>query len=445
MALWGGEENREEIGVNEIETRTMAKVMRRLVPFLILCYFAAYLDRVNVGFAALTTVPDLHLSKTAFGFGAGIFFLAYFVFEVPSNLALDRFGASRWIARIMVTWGILSGAMALVSGETSFYVVRTLLGAAEAGFFPGIIFYLTLWFPGVYRARIIAYFMAAIPLSSVIGAPVSGLILYADGALGLRGWQWLFIIEAVPAILLGFVCWFYLTDHPAHAVWLAPEERQWLVERMAAERRVREQARRYGVMEALVNPRVLAIALIYFGAVAVNYGLSFWLPQIVKAFGLNNAQTGFVTAIPYVIGTIGMVYWGRRSDRLGERKGHMAIALIAAAGGIAVSAVLSDPVAKMIALSVAGFGIFSCLPIFWTFPTAFLSGTAAASGIAVINSIGNLSGFAGPYVMGALRDYTGSFASGLFVIAGAAVVALIIVLLLPHDRALEEAPAAPAE
>jgi D-galactonate transporter len=445
MALWGGEENREEIGVNEIETRTMAKVMRRLVPFLILCYFAAYLDRVNVGFAALTMVPDLHLSKTAFGFGAGIFFLAYFVFEVPSNLALDRFGASRWIARIMVTWGILSGAMALVSGETSFYVVRTLLGAAEAGFFPGIIFYLTLWFPGVYRARIIAYFMAAIPLSSVIGAPVSGLILYADGALGLRGWQWLFIIEAVPAILLGFVCWFYLTDHPAHAVWLAPEERQWLVERMAAERRVREQARRYGVMEALVNPRVLAIALIYFGAVAVNYGLSFWLPQIVKAFGLNNAQTGFVTAIPYVIGTIGMVYWGRRSDRLGERKGHMAIALIAAAGGIAVSAVLSDPVAKMIALSVAGFGIFSCLPIFWTFPTAFLSGTAAASGIAVINSIGNLSGFAGPYVMGALRDYTGSFASGLFVIAGAAVVSLIIVLLLPHDRALEEAPAAPAE
>ncbi len=445
MALWGGEENREEIGVNEIETRTMAKVMRRLVPFLILCYFVAYLDRVNVGFAALTMVPDLHLSKTAFGFGAGIFFLAYFVFEVPSNLALDRFGASRWIARIMVTWGILSGAMALVSGETSFYVVRTLLGAAEAGFFPGIIFYLTLWFPGVYRARIIAYFMAAIPLSSVIGAPVSGLILYADGALGLRGWQWLFIIEAVPAILLGFVCWFYLTDHPAHAVWLAPEERQWLVERMAAERRVREQARRYGVMEALVNPRVLAIALIYFGAVAVNYGLSFWLPQIVKAFGLNNAQTGFVTAIPYVIGTIGMVYWGRRSDRLGERKGHMAIALIAAAGGIAVSAVLGDPVAKMIALSVAGFGIFSCLPIFWTFPTAFLSGTAAASGIAVINSIGNLSGFAGPYVMGALRDYTGSFASGLFVIAGAAVVALIIVLLLPHDRALEEAPAAPAE
>lgn len=293
--------------MDDLEARTMAKVMRRLVPFLILCYFAAYLDRVNVGFAALTMIKDLHLTATAFGFGAGIFFIAYFVFEVPSNLALDRFGASRWIARIMVTWGICSGAMAFIQGETSFYVVRTLLGAAEAGFFPGIIFYLTLWFPGVYRGRIIGYFMAAIPLSTVIGAPVSGFILYMGDTLGLRGWQWLFIIEAIPAIVLGVVCWFYLTDLPSHATWLAPEERAWLVARMAAERRVREQARDYGVLEALVNPRVLAIAVIYFGLVAVNYGLSFWLPQIVKAFGLNNAQTGLVTAIPYIVGTVSMV------------------------------------------------------------------------------------------------------------------------------------------
>jgi|UniRef100_A0A8J4HAP8 D-galactonate transporter len=431
--------------MDDLEARTMAKVMRRLVPFLILCYFAAYLDRVNVGFAALTMIKDLHLTATAFGFGAGIFFIAYFVFEVPSNLALDRFGASRWIARIMVTWGICSGAMAFIQGETSFYVVRTLLGAAEAGFFPGIIFYLTLWFPGVYRGRIIGYFMAAIPLSTVIGAPVSGFILYMGDTLGLRGWQWLFIIEAIPAIVLGVVCWFYLTDLPSHATWLAPEERAWLVARMAAERRVREQARDYGVLEALVNPRVLAIAVIYFGLVAVNYGLSFWLPQIVKAFGLNNAQTGLVTAIPYIVGTVSMVLWGRRSDRKMERKGHMAIALAAAAGGIAISGLLPDPVLKMIVLSVAGFGIFAALPVFWTFPTAFLSGTAAAGGIAVINSIGNLSGFAGPYVMGALRDYTGSFTSGLFVIAGAAAVALVIVLLLPHDRRLEEAPPLPAE
>lgn len=427
--------------MDEIEKRTMAKVMRRLVPFLILCYFAAYLDRVNVGFAALTMVSDLHLSKTAFGFGAGVFFLAYFIFEVPSNLALDRFGASRWIARIMVTWGLCSGAMAFIEGERSFYLVRILLGAAEAGFFPGIIYYLSIWFPAVYRARVISYFMAAIPLSSVIGAPVSGLILYMDGILGLKGWQWLFIIEAVPSIVLGILCWVYLTDLPRDAEWLAPEERQWLVARLEAERKVREAHRAYDVLEALINPRVLAISLIYFGAVAVNYGLSFWLPQIVKAFGLSNAATGFVTAIPFLVGTVSMIYWGRSSDRRLERKGHMAIALLAAALGMIGTALLSDPILKMLAICLAGFGLFGSLPLLWTFPTAFLSGTAAAGGIAVINSIGNLSGFFGPYVIGYLHDYTGGFAAGLFAIAAVALLALVITLLLPHERALEEPPA----
>jgi len=428
--------------MDEIEKRTMAKVMRRLVPFLILCYFAAYLHRVNVGFAALTMVSDLHLSKTAFGFGAGVFFLAYFIFEVPSNLALDRFGASRWIARIMVTWGLCSGAMAFIQGERSFYLVRILLGAAEAGFFPGIIYYLAIWFPATYRARVISYFMAAIPLSSVIGAPVSGLILYLDGFLGIKGWQWLFIVEAIPSIILGVLCWFYLTDRPAGADWLAPEERQWLVTRLEAERRVREAHRAYDVLEALVNPRVIAISLIYFGAVAVNYGLSFWLPQIVKAFGLSNAATGFVTAIPFVVGTIAMIYWGRSSDRRLERKGHMAIALAAAALGMIGTGLFADPVLKMISVCVAGFGLFGSLPLLWTFPTAFLSGTAAAGGIAVINSIGNLSGFFGPYVIGYLHDVTGGFAAGLYAIAACALIALIIVLLLPHERALEEPPEA---
>ncbi len=428
--------------MDEIEKRTMAKVMRRLVPFLILCYFAAYLDRVNVGFAALTMVSDLHLSKTAFGFGAGVFFLAYFIFEVPSNLALDRFGASRWIARIMVTWGLCSGAMAFIQGERSFYLVRILLGAAEAGFFPGIIYYLAIWFPATYRARVISYFMAAIPLSSVIGAPVSGLILYLDGFLGIKGWQWLFIVEAIPSIILGVLCWFYLTDRPAGADWLAPEERQWLVSRLEAERRVREAHRAYDVLEALINPRVIAISLIYFGAVAVNYGLSFWLPQIVKAFGLSNAATGFVTAIPFVVGTIAMIYWGRSSDRRLERKGHMAIALAAAALGMIGTGIFADPVLKMISVCVAGFGLFGSLPLLWTFPTAFLSGTAAAGGIAVINSIGNLSGFFGPYVIGYLHDVTGGFAAGLYAIAACALIALVIVLLLPHERALEEPPEA---
>jgi len=425
--------------MNDVETRTIAKVTRRLMPFLIICYFAAYLDRVNVSFAALTMNKALGISATAFGLGAGIFFLAYFVFEVPSNLALERFGARKWIARIMFSWGLLSGAMAFIQGETSFYVVRILLGAAEAGFFPGIIFYLTLWFPALYRARVIGYFMAAIPLSTVIGAPVSGLILGMDGVLGLAGWQWLFILEALPALILALVVLLYLTDYPAGATWLEADERDWLVARLAAERRHREATHDFSVGQALANPKVLALAIVYFGAVAANYGLSFWLPQIVKGFGLSNAQTGFVTAIPYIFGTIGMVLWGRRSDRHMERKGHAAVALVFAAAGLAASTMLDAPVAKMIALSIGGLGIFAVLPVFWTLPTAFLSGAAAAGGIAIINSIGNLAGFAGPYAMGWIRDATGSFGGGLLAIAAAALLSLVIVVLLHHDRRLEHA------
>src|SRR5580765_5397212 len=269
-------------GMEPLEQRTIAKVSARLVPFLIVCYFVAYLDRVNVSFAALTMNKDLGLSASAFGFGAGIFFLAYFLFEVPSNLFLERVGARKWIARIMFTWGVLSGGMAFISGETGFYVVRVLLGIAEAGFFPGIIFYLTLWFPAVYRARIVGYFMAAIPLSTVIGAPVSGLLLGLDGGLGLKGWQWLFVLEAAPALVLSVVVFFYLTDRPADATWLQPDERAWLVARLEDERLKREAVRRYSVAQALMDPKVLLLSLVYFGGVATNYGLSFFLPQIVK-------------------------------------------------------------------------------------------------------------------------------------------------------------------
>jgi ACS family tartrate transporter-like MFS transporter len=436
--------------MHEVEIRTLAKVSRRLVPFLIVCYFVAYLDRVNVSFAALTMNQDLGLSQTAFGFGAGIFFIAYFIFEVPSNLLLERFGARKWIARIMLSWGILSGLMAFIpdiaratglGNENSFYLIRVLLGAAEAGFFPGIIFYLTLWFPAEYRARIVGYFMAAIPLSTVIGGPVSGVLLYLHGGLGLAGWQWLFIIEAVPAILLAGVVFFYLTDRPADAAWLAPDERSWLAERLALEQRQRLAVRSYTVAESLVNPRVLGLSLVYFGAVATNYGLSFFLPQIVKAFGLNTFLTTAVSATPYVVGVIGMVWWGRRSDRVAERRLHTAMPLFLAAAGIAVSTVLDDPSLKMIALCVAGFGIFACLPVFWTLPTAFLSGAAAAAGIAVINSIGNLAGFAGPFAMGWIRDHTGSYTGGLLLLAGLGIVAMGAVLTLGHDDALERAPA----
>jgi MFS transporter, ACS family, tartrate transporter len=428
--------------MDPIEKRTIAKVSRRLIPFLMLCYFIAYLDRVNVGFAALTMNRYLGISATAYGFGAGIFFFSYFLFEVPSNLALERFGARKWIARIMMSWGILSGCTAFVTGEYTFYLVRVLLGIAEAGFFPGIIFYLTLWFPGVYRARIVGWFMAAIPLSSVLGFPVSGMIMGMDGIGGLAGWQWLFIIEAGPAVILAVVVWFYLTDRPADAQWLEPDERAWLDKRLANEARQKEEVHGISVLQALFNPKVLALSLVYFGAVATNYGTAFWLPQIVREFGLSNVATGFVSAIPYIVGTIGMVLWGRRSDQKLERKWHAAFPFLIAAIGIAGSTLLDDPVLKMAALSLGAFGVFAVLPVFWTFPTAFLSGAAAAAGIAAINSIGNLAGFFGPFVMGWLKDLTGSFATGLWAIAGCAVMGMVLVLLLKHDTRLEQAPQA---
>jgi ACS family tartrate transporter-like MFS transporter len=436
--------------MNTLETTTLAKVTKRLVPFLIVCYFVAYLDRVNVGFAALTMNQDLGLSQTAFGFGAGIFFLAYFIFEVPSNLLLERFGARKWIARIMLSWGLLSGLMAFIpniasytgmGNENAFYLIRVLLGAAEAGFFPGIIFYLTLWFPAEYRARIVGYFMAAIPLSTVIGAPISGLLLTLHGAGGLAGWQWLFVIEAVPAIILSGVVFFYLTDRPADATWLAADERNWLAERLTLEQKQREAVHEYTVGQALVNPHVIGLSLVYFGAVATNYGLGFFLPQIVKAFGLTTFMTTVVSATPYVVGTIAMVFWGLRSDRVAERRWHTGIPLFIAAAGIAASTMLDDPTLKMIAFCVAGFGIFACLPVFWTLPTAFLSGTAAAAGIAVINSIGNLAGFAGPFAMGWIKDHTGSYTGGLLLLAGLGIIAMGIVLSLSHNDELERAPA----
>jgi ACS family tartrate transporter-like MFS transporter len=433
----------------EIEARTLARVTIRLVPFLVVCYFVAYLDRVNVGFAALQMNKDLGLSASAFGFGAGIFFIAYFFFEVPSNLLLEKFGARRWIARIMFTWGLLAGAMAFIpdiarytgmSPAHVFFTLRVLLGIAEAGFFPGIIFLLTLWFPAMYRARVVGYFMAAIPLSTVIGSPVSGALLGLNGMGGMAGWQWVYLLEAAPALVLSIVVLFYLTDQPAHATWLKAEERDWLVSRLAQERVKRESVRNFSVREALFNPRVLAIALIYFGANATNYGLSFFLPQIVKAFGLTNLQTGFVTSLPYIVGVFSMVIWGRHSDRKLERKWHVAIALLVAAGGIGAAAGLDNPVLKMAALSIAGFGIFGCLPIIWTLPAAFLSGAAAACGIAVVNSLGNLAGFFGPFAMGWIKDSTGGFGAGLLCLSGAGLVGVAAVLLLHHDTALENAP-----
>jgi ACS family tartrate transporter-like MFS transporter len=434
-----------------LEARTIRKVSARLIPFLMICYFVAYLDRVNVGFAALTMNKSLGLTATMYGFGSGIFFVTYFLFEVPSNLALDRFGARKWIARIMFSWGILSALMAFIpniaqgtglGNEATFYILRALLGFAEAGFFPGIIFYLTLWYPSVYRGRIVGAFMAAIPLSSAIGSPISGMILGMHGIAGLEGWQWLFVIEAAPALVLAFVTYFYLTDLPADAQWLEVDERAWLRDRLDAERRQRETAQTLSVWEVMRNPRVWALALVYFGLVACNYGVGFWLPQIIKAFGLSNFATGWVTAIPYAIGAIFMVWYGYHSDATGERKGHTAIGLLIAAAGIAASTLTGNPTLTIIAFTIGACGVFGTLPVFWTLPTAVLSGTAAAAGIAAINSIGNLAGFAGPYAMGWIKDQTGSFTGGLLLIAALAIIAMAIVLALGHNPALERTPAA---
>ncbi|HEY1941005.1 MAG TPA: MFS transporter [Roseiarcus sp.] len=432
-----------------MEQRTTAQITWRFVPFLMVCYFVAYLDRVNVGFAKLTMDADIGISDTMFGFGAGVFFLAYFVFEVPSNLLLDKVGARLWIARIMFSWGLISGAMAFIphlskitglSGEHTFYALRILLGFAEAGFLPGIIYFLTLWFPATYRGRIVGYFMSAVPLSSALGSPVSAWLLGLDGLAGLKGWQWLFVAEAVPSLILAVVTYLYLTDRPADAKWLDADQRKWLIARLAAEDKAREHVSPAGILASLYDSRVLAMSLIYFGVVACLYGVGFWLPTIVKGFGATIAMTGWISAIPYVVGFVGMIWWGKRSDARMERTIHLAIPLGIAAIGVGAAAFLGDPLLKMIALTFGAFGVFAALPILWTLPTAILSGASAAAGIAAINSIGNLSGYFGPFVIGWIKDHTGSFAWGLATVAACSAVAMVIALALGHDAGLEADP-----
>jgi MFS transporter, ACS family, tartrate transporter len=393
------------------------KVAWRLAPLLMACYFVAFLDRVNVGFAALSMNQDLGFDSTIFGLGTGIFFIGYFFLEVPSNLVLEKVGARRWIARIMFTWGMISAAMALVWNEPSFYVARFLLGAAEAGFFPGVVLYLTYWFPAQHRARMVGLFMAAVPVSGVIGSPLSGWLLGLDGTLGLHGWQWLFILEGLPSMLLGVVVWRYLIDRPSQAGWLTAAERARLEESLARERAHRESVRTYRLGEALANGRVLALGLLYLGLVTGLYGVTFWLPQIVKGFGgLSNLEVGFIVALPTLLSAIAMVAWTRHSDRTRERPWHVALPAFAGALGLLASAGVSDPTLSMIALSVALVGIYAAIATSWTLPTAFLSGTAAAGGLALINSIGNLGGFAGPYFIGWIKTATGEYSLAFLII-----------------------------
>jgi MFS transporter, ACS family, tartrate transporter len=426
--------------MDALEQRTMGKVSRRLVPFLMLCYFFCFLDRVNVGFAALEMNKDLGFSASVFGFGAGILFITYMLCETPSNLVLTKVGPRRWIARIMVTWGLLASGMAFISGENSFYVMRALLGGAEAGFFPGIIYYLTSWFPGSHRARVTGLFMACIPLSAAIGSPISTALLYLDGYFGMRGWQWLFLMEGLPPIALGVVTWFYLTEHPAQAHWLASDERSWLEGRIEVEHARKRDRLQLSVVQTLFNPRVLALGAVGYTLASLLFGVGFFLPTIVKSFGLTNMQTGWVSIIPPAAGAAAMIWWGRHSDRKMERKKHLLAAMVTAAAGVAAAAVIDDPVLKMVAFTVSAVGLNACSPIFWTLAPNFLTGASAAVGIAYINSFAALGAFVAPWVMGLVKDATGSFTYGLLALAALVVGGACIILIFSHDSALEHAP-----
>jgi len=424
---------------SDLARATLAKVGWRLLPFLLLLYVVAWIDRVNISVAALQMRPDLGLSATVFGFGAGIFFAGYALFEVPSNLILARVGARFWIARIMVTWGILSILMMFVSGPISFYVLRFLLGVAEAGFLPGIIYYLGHWFPAAERARAVSWFMLAIPLASVVGQPLSGLLLELDGWHGLEGWQWLFLLEGMPAVVLGFVVLAYLTDSPDKAAWLAPAERAWLTERMRGEHHAAQERHGVGLRAALTHPTVWLLALILFACQTGNYGLQFWIPQIVQGLsGYSNLTTSMIAALPYAAAAVAMIVIARSSDRTGERLLHIAIPSAIAAVGFMAGAYFTALLPAMIALTIASMGDLGTRGPFWSLPTRFLTGSAAAAGIALINTCASVGGFVGPYAVGFLRDRTDSDAAGLLFLGVLLLLAAGATLLLRGARALRD-------
>jgi ACS family tartrate transporter-like MFS transporter len=418
---------------------TMRQVTVRIVPFLLGCYFISFLDRVNVSFAALQMNKDLGLTPAVYGFGAGLFFLTYCVFEIPSNLLLYRFGASRWIARIMLTWGLCAAGMAFITGPTSFYAMRLLLGAAEAGFFPGVLFFLTLWFPSAYRGRVMGFFMAGVAISGLIGAPLSGLLLSLDGFAGLRGWQWLFILEGVPAILLAPACLIYLQDKPADARWLAAPQRDWLTATLDGEQRAREAKQKHSVIQALISPRVLLLAAMYFSNVCLLNGILFFLPLILKGFGLSNIQTGFVAAIPSAVALVAVIWWGRRSDARRERYGHAAFANVLAGVALLASVLVGDPTTRVVLITIAFASTLAFTAPFWTIPSSFLSGAASAGGFAVISSLGVLGGFVAPSIIGYLGSVTGDFHAGLGGVGALAIVMGVAFYLVGRKQ-----PAVPA-
>ncbi len=430
-----------------IEQTAVRKVYWRLLPLAILTYLLCYLDRINVGFAALTMNKDLGLDAATYGMAAGAFFWGYFLFEVPSNLILHKVGARRWIARIMVSWGLLSGATAFCVGPWSFLTMRFLLGLAEAGLFPGMILFFTYWFPDWHRARIMAGFTVALPLAVAAGAPLSTALLELNGTWGLAGWKWMFIAEAVPTILVGvfFLC--FVTDRPAEAHWLDAGERDWLVSTLEEERRLVEAKRKVSLWESFWNPKVLILTLNYFGIVTASLGLLLFLPQMVKQLGLTNMQVGWVSMIPYVFGALSMLLWGYVSDRMGERRWNLFAACMTAAAGLVIAGMTIGTPWAVVGMTVATIGLYGSKGPFWTMPSMLLTGTAAASGIAWINGIGNLGGFFGPTAVGWIKDLTGSFGSGLYLLAGLAVVSAVSTIWLDMQSPVSRAQlaGAPAE
>jgi len=422
----------------DVETTTLKKIGWRLIPFLALLYFAAFIDRVNVGFAALQMNRDLGFSAYVYGLGAGIFFVGYCLFEVPSNLILHKIGGRVWIARIMITWALIAGAMAFVSGTTGFYALRFLLGVAEAGFFPGVVCYLTNWVPAARRAQLVGTFMTAIPISTAIGGPISSAILTLDGKLGLGGWQWLFLLETIPSLILGVVTLYYLRDTPAQAQWLTAEEKDWLTRTLDAERSYRRSKYDHSIMQALTNSRTLALSLCYFGVEIGLYGVILWIPQIFTNVGFPAQSVGYVVAIPYAIAAIGMVLWCRHSDQTKERVWHIAAASLVGFAGLAASAFLpNSPILSVAAITLGATGTLAILPIFWTLPAAILSGAGAAGAIALINALGNIGGFVGPFVIGWIKDATGNFTYGLLVVASGVLLTGILALVIGHDKVAE--------
>jgi D-galactonate transporter len=415
-----------------LEARAYRKVTLRLLPFLMLCYVAAYLDRVNVGFAKLEMLGDLGFSETAYGLGAGMFFIGYFLFEVPSNIILHRVGARIWIGRIMITWGIVSALFMFTTTPLMFYSLRFTLGLAEAGFFPGIILYLTYWYPSERRARMISLFMTAIPISGILGGPLSGWIMQSmEGVNGWRGWQWLFLVEAMPAVVIGVATLFYLDNGIRSAKWLTDEEKGLLDRKLDDDRAHVVEHPSIGAVFA--DRRLWRMCLIYFCCVIGQYGLTFWLPTLVQQAGVSGAlQIGVLTAVPYTGGVVAMILFGRSADRKRERRWHTAIPMVLGAIGLSLSALAGTHTAAAIfCLTVAAAGILTCAPLFWSLPTALLGGAAAAAGIAAINSVGNLAGFVSPYAVGWLKDLTSSTEAGMYAVSAVLVFGAFVVLSVP--------------